>query len=158
LSARPRPEALRSFLVLRARSTVVAIALPDVVEVTPVLPIEAALGGAEGPGLLGVTLLRGAPVPVVDLGALLGSAEPPAPRRFVSLRAGERAVAIAVEEVLGVRRLEASQELPPLLRNEHTPLAGLLLADRRLAVVLEAARVVPPSASTPASPIPGGAP
>jgi len=66
----------------------------------------------------GVSIIRGIPTPVVDLGAVLGS---PSDRteRFVTLRVGDKQVALSVDAVFGVRDLDTIltiRELPPLLQ------------------------------------------
>ena len=80
-------------------------------------PLPAAPFPGAPPFVVGVARIRGAAVPVVDVGALLGSPEPSQATRFLSLRLDGRRVALAVESVLGLRQLtpEAQSELPPLL-------------------------------------------
>jgi purine-binding chemotaxis protein CheW len=102
-------------LVLRVHTRVCAVPLLHVVETMRPLPIEPL---ARMPAFVrGVSIIRGVPTPVVDLsvvlGALGGAAE-----RLVTLRLGNRQVALCVDAVLGVRDLDLStiQELPPLLR------------------------------------------
>jgi purine-binding chemotaxis protein CheW len=92
-----------------------------VVEVMRPLPLEPVIGLPTF--ILGLSVIRGAPVPVVDLAALTGDRRGSGTTRFVTLGLGERRVAVAVEEVLGVRALdvETLQELPPLLLRPPTP-------------------------------------
>jgi purine-binding chemotaxis protein CheW len=92
-------------------------------------------------------MIRGAPTPVVDLKALLENSENSATYgRFVTVKLGERRVAIAVDGVAGLRDLDSAQlgELPPMLQDVA---AGLIEAigtrDAQLLVVLRAARIVP---------------
>jgi purine-binding chemotaxis protein CheW len=90
-------------------------------------------------------LLRGAVVPVVDLGLVLGMGGVEA-TRFVSLRVGSRSVALAVGAVIGIRPLErqALSALPPLLGAGDGPaLQALGRLDRELLLVLESARLLP---------------
>ena len=65
----------------------------------------------------GVSIIRGVLTPVVDLGDILGTSGGCA-ERFVTLRLGDRQVAISVGAVLGVRDLDLSKipGLPPLLQ------------------------------------------
>jgi purine-binding chemotaxis protein CheW len=95
----------------------------------------------------GVSLIRGAPTPVVDLKALLENGENSAPYgRFVTIRLGERRVAIGVDGVVGLRNLDSAQlgELPPILRDVAADLIEAIGArDAQLLVVLRAARIVP---------------
>jgi chemotaxis signal transduction protein len=90
-------------------------------------------------------VIRGAPVPVVDLARAMGAPDTPATKpasRFVSLRVGGRTVALLVEAVVGVRELDVSPtDLPPLLgRAEMIESIGAL--DAQLLVVLRAMRVL----------------
>jgi purine-binding chemotaxis protein CheW len=109
------------------------------------LPIESVSGGREF--VCGVAVIRGAPVPVVDLEVVLGSTERDArPTRFVTVQADGQSVALAVGAVVGVREIEASefQELPPLLRDTRSDLIeAVATADARLLLVLRAARLIP---------------
>ena len=99
-------------LLVAARGHACALALADVVETFRPLPVRPL---AELPGFaLGLAVIRGAATPVVDLGVLLGARGPAAPTRFVTVRAGGRVVALAVEAVAGLAELEpASLERLP---------------------------------------------
>jgi purine-binding chemotaxis protein CheW len=143
-------------LICRVRGGLCGLRLEDVVETMRPLPIRsfaAASVAVASPSLasliiLGFSMIRGAPTPVVDAGALLGARDHPQPARFVTVRAGERCVALAVDGVLGVRDLPISslQDLPPLLRDagaEVITAVGTL--DAELMVVLRAAHLVPES-------------
>jgi purine-binding chemotaxis protein CheW len=132
------------FLLVRARANVVALPLEDTVEVMRPLAVEAVSGMPAF--LLGLSVIRGTPVPVVDLGALLVPGPAHTPRRFVTVRAGDRLVALGVESLLGIRELDAStfRELPPLFRDAHAdPIAAIGAIDGKLLLVLAASRVVP---------------
>lgn len=133
-------------LICRVRRQYAALSVLDVIETMRPLPVEALAGAPSF--VRGLSVVRGVPVPVVDLGALLGVAEPASPDRFVTLRTGRRHVALAVEAVLGVRRLSESalRELPPLLGGasaEAVSAVGTL--DGQLLFVLSTARIVPES-------------
>ncbi len=130
-------------LVCRTRSLLCALPLRQVVETMRPLPVEPLAGAA--PFVRGVSLIRGAPVPVVDLGALLLPSEAADPTRFVTLRLGSRRLAVALEAVLGVRALpEALSSLPPLLADASAEsVSALGRLDQELLVVLEATRLVP---------------
>lgn len=108
------------------------------------LPIVAVAGA---PGFVcGVSLIRGEPTPVVDIGALLGAPEPPSFSRFVTIRAGGRWVALAFEEVLGVRELptESMAGLPPLLGGmSDAAVSAVAALDADLLFVLKGGRSVP---------------
>ncbi|MCB9736806.1 MAG: chemotaxis protein CheW [Deltaproteobacteria bacterium] len=98
----------------------------------------------------GVSVVRGAPTPVVDLGALLGG--PPAPpTRWVIVRAtATRALALAVDAVVGLvpaADLGPAAALPPLLASAAAEVvAEVTRRDDALLFVLEAARLVPEGA------------
>ena len=95
----------------------------------------------------GLSVVRGVPMPVVNLGRLLGQASSPPASRFVSLTTGSRALVLGVDEVVGVRRLDADDtELPPLLGAAHAQaVEALTTLDRELLLVLSSARLVPDS-------------
>jgi purine-binding chemotaxis protein CheW len=132
-------------LVVTAGALVCAIPLHHVAETMRPLSIEPVAGT---PGFIrGVSVIRGEPTPVVDLKALLENSENSATYgRFVTLKLGERRVALGVDGVVGLRNLDVAQfgELPPILRNAD---AGLIEAigtrDSQLLVVLRAAHIVP---------------
>src|SRR5262245_28543967 len=68
-----------------------------------VLPCKSLGGVSEY--VLGVSLIRGQPTPVVDLRRLLGIAAPEPPAQLVLVRCGERRAALAVDRVFGLRSL-----------------------------------------------------
>lgn len=119
-----------------------ALPLSEVVEVLRPLPVEA-LAGAP-PGVSGLAVVRGAPIPVVDVAALLGGTG--SWTRFVIARAGERKMALAVDAVLGIRALDPSvwNELPPLVHEACSGVVDRLAAlDREAVLTLTAAAMVP---------------
>lgn len=96
--------------------------------------------------LLGLAVIRGEPVPVLDLAAFLQGPNTGSPTRFVLVRAGTRQVAIAVEAVQGVVRMQRSlqQDLPPLLGEATADLVtAVSVRDQQLLLMLQAARLVP---------------
>lgn len=122
-----------------------AIPLHHVKEIMRPLPIEPVAGT---PGFVrGVSLIRGAPTPVVDLKALLENGENSATcGRFVTMKLGERQVAIGVDGVVGLRSLDSAQlgELPPILRDVAGDLIEAIgICDAQLLIVLRAARILP---------------
>ena len=134
----------RAALVVRSRSRLCALPVEHVIETLRPLPAEPLSGAPTF--VRGVAVIRGEVVPVVDLGALLGSAESADPSRFVTLRIGNRRVALAVERVLGVRHLEPrlAREVPPLLGEvEAERLAAVATLDNELLLILRAARLLP---------------
>ena len=141
----PAPDSDRLALLCRARTRVCALLLSDVVETMRPLPVTGVPSTL--PFVLGLSVIRGAPVPVIDLGALLGDLPSGEATRFVVLRLGERRVALAVEQVLGLRGLPARQfgDLPPLLKEAAEAVSSVAALDGELALVLGSARLVPDS-------------
>jgi purine-binding chemotaxis protein CheW len=110
------------------------------------LPVEPLSGTA--PFIAGVSVIRGGPVPVVDLARLLGNGESDAQTRLVVVRVGERRAALAVGRVIGVRTLGSSAvgELPPLLGAASAEvIAAVGSLDAQLLVLLETSRLLPDS-------------
>lgn len=123
-----------------------ALPLAHVVETMRPLPVEALSGTA--PFVDGVSIIRGMPVPVIDLARLLGNASAEARTRLVLVKVGERRVALAVVRVIGVRSLEPVTvvALPPLLSGVSSDvIAAIGSLDARLLFVLETSRVLPRS-------------
>jgi purine-binding chemotaxis protein CheW len=142
-SARPLLAEEGPALICRVRSLCCALRVSHVVETMRPQPVEPL---ASAPGfVMGVAVIRGVAVPVVDVGALLGSSEPPRPTRFITLAIGKRSVALAVEGIVGVRILpdDALEELPPLLRDASLDAVERIgTLDASLLVVLRTARIV----------------
>lgn len=107
----------RKALILGVQTRMCALALNHVIETMRPLPIEVVSGVPSF--VRGVAIIRGIPTPVVDLGAVLGASSEHKGERFVTVRAGDRQVAMLVSTVIGIRDFEAlalTQELPPLLQ------------------------------------------
>ena len=140
----PSPTEVERALICKVRGLWCALPLPHVMETMRPQPLETM---ASAPSfILGVAIIRGVPTPVVDVGALLGSTDPPLHTRFITLSVGERVVAAAVEGIVGVRVLprEALGDLPPLLRDASSDvIATVGTLDSALLVVLRAARILP---------------
>lgn len=134
-------------LLVRARAVLCAVPLSCVEETMRPLPVEPLTGAP--PCVRGLSVIRGQPVPVVDLGALLRGDAAAQTTRFVTLRAAERRVALAVEAVLGVREPAPGlqTEMPPLLSQANPDAVEAVAAlDSRLIVILRAARLLPEEA------------
>jgi len=131
------------FVTVGAR--VCAIPLHHVAETMRPLSIEPVAGTPDF--VRGVSVIRGVPVPVVDLKVLLENGATSATYgRFVLLNVEERRVAIGVDGVIGLRALDPGQlgELPPMLRTATTDIIDAMgTHDAQLLVVLRAARIVP---------------
>jgi chemotaxis signal transduction protein len=93
--------------------------------------------------LLGLGLIRGETVPVVDASLLLSGDRGEA-SRFVVLRVAERSVALAVSEVVGARALDRDEldGLPPLLAGKADLVAHMAVLDGKLMEVLESSRLI----------------
>ena len=131
-------------LVVAVGARACALRLVDVVETMRALPIEPVHGA---PGFVrGLAIVRGAPLPVVDLGVLVGAVAPGRRARFVVVRSSPRHVVLAVDELVGVQSIAQSRlsQLPSLLgegRAEVFDTIGTL--DAGLLFVLRAARLIP---------------
>jgi purine-binding chemotaxis protein CheW len=136
-----------SCVVLGVRARTCAIGVEHVVETMRPLPIEELPNMP--PFVLGLSMVRGVGVPVVDVGALLGCSETRDTTRFVALRIGGRCAALAVESVIGVHRVDRARftELPRLLGETSEELVlSMGRLDDQLLLVLRAAKIVPDDA------------
>lgn len=132
------------YLLCRASSSICALPLAQVLEVMRPLPLR--LLQVPPKFVCGLSVIRGAPVAVVDLASVIGKARTDPVGRWVALRLGERRLALAVEDVLGIRDLEEStfQSLPPLLRDADRALIEAVgTLDSELLLLLEAGRLLP---------------
>lgn len=118
--------------------------LGHVAEAMRPLPVEQ-VGGTPG-FVRGVSVIRGVPTPVVDLKALLDGELSGTWGRFVTLKFGERRVALGVDAVVGLSDLDQDRlsELPPMLEGVAAHLVEAIGSrDAQLLLVLRAARLVP---------------
>ena len=133
----------RSALLIRAGDRCCALNLLHVVEIMRPLPVDAV---AHMPAFVrGLSIIRGAPTPVVSLASLVADSGEP-PTRFVVVRAGERQVALAVDAVLGVFPLDPAtlRALPPLLRQaDSDALQAVAALDGQLLLLLNSGNIVP---------------
>jgi chemotaxis signal transduction protein len=96
--------------------------------------------------VLGAAVVRGAAVPVVKLDVFLGAA-PSAATRFVLVRCGDRAAALAVDAVSGVASLAGvAPAATPLLGAGEGAFEALGALDGELVALLRTARIVPDDA------------
>jgi purine-binding chemotaxis protein CheW len=135
-------------LLCRAGSRMCALPIVHVEETMRPLPIEPL---ANMPvSLLGVAIVRGAPIPVIDANLLVASTRKDLGlQRFVTIKVGARRAALLVDAVIGVRTLDSmsTHALPPLFgdaASEGLQAIGALDAD--LLLVLRSTRIVPESA------------
>jgi purine-binding chemotaxis protein CheW len=138
-------DAQPGFLLLaQARTCVCALPLSHVLETLRPLPIQPVPVAPDF--ILGLSVIRGEPVPVVDLGRLLGFPGDPRPTRLVVIRVQERRAALAVEAVLRIVAGESldRRALPPLLRSAGEQAVSAVSAlDHEFLTILEAAHLVP---------------
>ncbi len=131
-------------LAIRVGARICAVLISDVVEIMRPLLIEAWSGAPDV--VRGLSVIRGAPVPVVDLGTLFGASSRGLSTRFVAIRVGDRQVALAVDAVLGIREFAPAlrTQMPPLLTDACTELVEAVGAlDTELFMVLKACSIVP---------------
>jgi purine-binding chemotaxis protein CheW len=132
-------------LLVRVGLQLCALPVECVAETLRPQPVRAIAGAP--PFVRGIAVLRGVPVPVIDAALTLGAAAASSGiTRFVSLKAADRRVALAVDEVVGVRRIGRQQlsELPPLL--DAAPdqvVAAVGNLDGELLIVLRSGTLVP---------------
>jgi purine-binding chemotaxis protein CheW len=112
------------------------------------LPIEAIAGAPSF--VRGVSIIRGVPTPVIDLGILLGTHNDEAPvgmsGRFITLRLGERQAALSVDSICDVLELDAmtTQELPPLLQGaSNNFIETITTLDAHMLVILRSGWQLP---------------
>jgi purine-binding chemotaxis protein CheW len=130
-------------LICRLRTCLCSLPLESVRETLRPLPIESIVGAPEF--VLGLSIIRGAPLPVVDVSQLL-SGRPSTPGRFVVVKAGEQQIALAVDGVVGIRAIASDQfrNLPPLLRDAGADAVSAVGSlDAEFFMVLRASRIVP---------------
>jgi chemotaxis signal transduction protein len=109
------PSSDHSFLIVSAAQQVYALPLSLVAEIMRPQPLRTLEPAIEG--IAGVSRIRGQAMPVIHLGKLAGHAQSEA-SRFVSMKSGDGAFALAVDSVLGIHKLDRAraQELPALLQ------------------------------------------
>jgi purine-binding chemotaxis protein CheW len=135
--------ASQAFIICNVGRVLCSLPVASVAETFRPLPIEGVAGAPAF--VLGLSLVRGSPTPVIDLARLIGG-EPGRPGRFVVVRTDDRAVALAVDAVVGIRMLapERMQALPPLLRDaDNDVISAIGRLDSALFLVLQASRMVP---------------
>jgi purine-binding chemotaxis protein CheW len=134
-------QTLVSWLLCRTGSHHFALPMQRVVETMRMLPIEAVAGC---PSIVrGLSVIRGAPTPVIDA-ALLLDGQPGQCERLVTVRTGKRTIALATQAVVGVWGVADGEldDLPPLLGNVEA-IAGLKMLDQQLVILLHVARIIP---------------
>lgn len=138
------PEPARaSWLLFRAATHLHAIPIEHVIETMRVLPTTAVSGAPRY--VCGLCIIRGSPVPVVDLGLLIGNRATQL-ERLITIRTSAVTIALAAEAVVGIRDVAADtlNQLPPFLSGAATEAIDAIGAlDAELLFFLRAARIVP---------------
>lgn len=131
-----------SWLLCRAGLHFCALPLAEILEVMRMQPAEKL---ADAPAIVrGVAVIRGAPVPLLDLGMLLGQART-SPTRIVTVRTGSRVLGLAVAEVRGVRgddELGPRAPVPLLSQAAADSVAAIGTLDGEALLFLEKLRVL----------------
>jgi purine-binding chemotaxis protein CheW len=129
-------------LVFRVAKRMYSLPLAQVAETMRPLPVQRFNSAPDF--VLGAAIVRGQPTPVVSTARLLGE-EAMASRRWISVAAGARRVALEVDDVLGVRTIDAADGAmrQPLLEGAGERVATLGLLDGELLRTLQVAYVVP---------------
>ncbi len=133
-------------LIVGLRSGACALPLADVIEIMRPRTIEAV--DCDLPFVQGVCIIRGLLTPVVNLNELLGMPGGPS-QRFVTIRLGDRQVALSVDGVTGIRDFDALtlQEIPPLLAGiSKDVLDAVGTVDEKMLMVLKAGWRLPDAA------------
>lgn len=123
-----------------------AIPLDQVVETLRPLPVEELAGMPDW--VCGIAVIRGAPVPVVNLGAIFADSPASEDSRWVTVRVGERTVALSVRRVVAIAEMASGQleSLPPLLQQGRADaIEAIGNLDRELLLTLNLARLLPDS-------------
>lgn len=128
------------YLLFTVGRRICALSIRHVRETLRPLPVEPA---ARAPAfVLGTTLWRGVPTPVVDTGVLLGDGPIADPTRLVALHTEDgRPVGLLATTVLGVRTLGVQGTLP-LLADDREVVAAVGRLDHQLLTVLRAGRIL----------------
>jgi purine-binding chemotaxis protein CheW len=134
----------RALLLCRVGGLWCGFPLEDVSEIMRPLPSKPLKGAPSF--VRGVAFIRSRATPVVDGALLLNGLEGSAASRFVVLRLGQRQVAVAVDTVDDVRRIDSSAVLPLPALLAGAPrefIQGIGALDRELLLVLERSHRIP---------------
>lgn len=138
-----RPNAQHASLLCRVRTGVLcAVPLAHVEET--MRPLTVVPMAAVPTFIQGISIVRGHPIPVIDVASLLGGAGSPT-TRFVIVRTGTRHVALAVEAVLSVIEMRSGsvEELPLLLQGaELDAVSAIGVLDAEVLLVLRTTRLI----------------
>ena len=130
-------------LVFRAGPLLCALRLDEVLET--MRPLETLPLAGTPAFVLGISVLRGVPTPVLDVSRLLGGG-PGKPQRYITVRTERGAVAMAAGEVIGIRPVypELAGGHPALLGGASGRLvAGVDTVGAEPLLLLQSMRAVP---------------
>jgi purine-binding chemotaxis protein CheW len=136
------PDEAVTALVFRAGALLCALPLDEVVETMRPLATRP-LAGTPG-FVLGISVLRGIPTPVIDVARLLtglaGEVE-----RYVAIRTERGPVALAIGTVLGIQATDTgpADAHPALLGGSHRLVAGVATLGSEPLLLLQNLRAVP---------------
>jgi purine-binding chemotaxis protein CheW len=136
-------DAVMTALVFRAGPLLCALQLDEVIET--MRPLETQPLAGTPSFVLGISVLRGVPTPVVDVARLLGGAAGDV-ERYITVRTERGAVALATGAVIGIRTVDASATggHPALLGGRSSRLvAGVGTVGTEPLLLLQSMRAVP---------------
>jgi purine-binding chemotaxis protein CheW len=132
-------------LVVAIGQCFLALPVSSVIETMRPLPIDPMSGLP--PFVLGLSVIRGTGVPVLDLAIVLGLKGSGEVSRFVAVKIGEQTIALAVNAVVGLHELDNTHldELPALLGSANADVVDAIgVLDAQLLFLLRAGRLLPP--------------
>ena len=130
-------------LIFRAGPLLCALRLDEVLET--MRPMETLPLAGTPAFVLGISVLRGLPTPVLDVSRLLRGG-PGDPQRYITVRTDRGPVAMATEEVIGIRPVhpESAGGHPALLGGASSRLvAGVDTVGTEPLLLLQSMRAVP---------------
>ncbi len=134
----------RRALLVRSGVRICALPIERVVETLRPLAIEPL---TDLPAIVrGVAVVRGQPVPVVELERFLSGTSSERVRRWVVLRLGTRRLVLTVDDVVAVAEIGGDRPGPLLASACGAAVESLAAVDRELLLFLDASRVVPEGA------------
>ncbi|MFD0524727.1 chemotaxis protein CheW [Paractinoplanes durhamensis] len=139
----PEVGAVMAALVFRAGPLLCALQLDEVIET--MRPLETQPLAGTPPFVLGISVLRGVPTPVIDVSRLLRG-DQGEPERYVAVQTERGAVALATGEIIGIRNVDTSATggHPALLGGRSSRLvAGVGTIGAEPLLLLQSMRAVP---------------
>jgi purine-binding chemotaxis protein CheW len=130
-------------LVLKDGNIFLCIPARHTIEIMRPLPIRQLLNPPHC--ILGISIIRGKPTPVLDIFKLLNTESGNKPTRFVLIKSGEKELALAVAQVLYTTSIPLTvlNELPSVFREGNdTMIKSLAVADEQLGAMLDASKLM----------------